>query len=89
MIIDQYIKMFEADDLTNDALDRAFFLTFVVVFGRVWKTMSGEELWIVALDGDADQVARLLDDEGSNVNSMDEVSVFVLCLLILMLFGIE
>ena len=56
---------------------------------RVWKRMSGNELWRVALDGDDNQVVRLLDEEGVDIDSTDRVSVCLLWLLILVLFGIE
>ena len=52
--------------------------------------MSKKELHEAAGRGDMDEVKRLLDEEGVDVNSKDErVSVCVLCLLILVLFGIE
>ena len=50
--------------------------------------MSAEKLCEAAKQGDLDEVARLLDEEGVEVDSMDGVSVCVLCLLILVLFGI-
>ena len=50
--------------------------------------MSGNELWRVALDGDDNQVVRLLDEEGVDIDSTDRVSVCLLWLLILVLFGI-
>ena len=50
--------------------------------------MSGEEkeLFQAAQRGNKDEVARLVDEEGVDVDSKDEVSVCVLCLLILVLF---
>ena len=48
-----------------------------------------EELLKAARRGDKNEVARLVDEEGVEVNSKDSVSVCVLCLLILVLFGIE
>ena len=50
--------------------------------------MSAEELYEAVFDGDKDEVERLVDEEGVDVNSKDRVSVCVLCLLILVLFGI-
>ena len=47
------------------------------------------ELLAAARRGNASKVARLVDDERVDVNSKDGVSVCVLCLLILGLFGIE
>ena len=38
--------------------------------------------------GDRNEVARMVDEEGEEVDSKDGVSVCVLCLLILVLFGI-
>ena len=51
--------------------------------------MSTEELLEAACDGDKEEVARLVDETGVEVDSKDSVSVCVLCLLILVLFGIE
>ena len=39
--------------------------------------------------GDARGLAWIIDKEGVEVDSQDEVSVCVLCLLILVLFGID
>ena len=50
--------------------------------------MSAEKLCEAAKQGDLDEVARLLDEEGVEVDSMDGVSVCLLWLLILVLFGI-
>ena len=50
--------------------------------------MSSNELLGAAQDGDADQVTRMLEETGVKVDSKDKVSVCVLCLLILVLFGI-
>ena len=50
--------------------------------------MSTEELYEAAIRGDKKKVARLLDEEGVEVDFKDFVSVCVLCLLILVLFGI-
>ena len=47
--------------------------------------MSAYELHEAAKRGDMDEVERILDEEGVDVN---QVSVCVLCLLILVLFGI-
>ena len=55
---------------------------------RVWKTMSAEELYEAVFVGDKNEVERILDEEGVDVNSKNRVSVCVLCLLILVLFGI-
>ena len=48
-----------------------------------------EELLEAAEGGDRDEIERILDEEGVEVDSEDEVSVCVLWLLILVLFGIE
>ena len=44
---------------------------------RVWKRMSIEELIAAARRGDVDEVVRLVDEEGVEVDSKDSVSVFV------------
>ena len=50
--------------------------------------MSTSELLGAAERGDKNKVERIVDEEGVEVDSEDEVSVCVLCLLILVLFGI-
>ena len=49
---------------------------------------TDEEVWRFAMRGERDVVERMLDEEGVDVDSKDEVSVCVLYLLILVLFGI-
>ena len=51
--------------------------------------MSTKELHEAAQRGNRNEVARLVDEEGVEVDSEDRVSVCVLWLLILVLFGIE
>ena len=51
--------------------------------------MSIYELLEAARRGDRNEVERLVDEEGVAVDSKNKVSVCVLCLLILVLFGIE
>ena len=50
--------------------------------------MLNEELVEAAQRGDKEEVARMVDEEGTDANSTDMVRVCVLCLLILVLFGI-
>ena len=50
--------------------------------------MSARELLEAARRGVKNEVERMLDEEGVEVDSMDLVSVCVLCLVILLLFGI-
>ena len=40
--------------------------------------MSERSIWDEATDGDVDEVTRMLDEEGVDVDSMDEVSVCAL-----------
>ena len=47
-----------------------------------------EELLRASKKGYVEKVTILVDEEGVDVDSEDEVSVCVLCLLILVLFGI-
>ena len=51
--------------------------------------MSSKELHEAAKKRDVDKVERLVDEERVDVDSLDGVSVCVLWLLILVLFGIE
>ena len=50
--------------------------------------MSSNQLLRAVDRGDVEKVARMLDETGVKVDSKNDVSVCVLCLLILVLFGI-
>ena len=50
--------------------------------------MSSNQLLRAVDRGDVEKVTRMLDETGVKVDSKDKVSVCVLCLLILVLFGI-
>ena len=55
----------------------------------MWRRLTKEEeLLKASTRGDREEVARLVDKERVDVDSMNRVSVCVLCLLILVLFGI-
>ena len=53
-------------------------MAFTFVFVVVLKKMSYEEVWEVAQIGYADEVERLVEEEGVEVDSKNEVSVCVL-----------
>ena len=55
----------------------AVFTFVVLVLKECGKTMFSEELHEAAKEGDVDVVVRLVDEEGVDVNSKDEVCVLV------------